>query len=288
MRLLFLFSFISLVLAQDPGLQVTNIIGIGRQGQIVYGTTINVTFVPVDNKPTSIIIVRGNPDNLTELHTVTNNAIQGTYSFDMPSLDTQAATYFLKLSRGSESVYSTPFRVFDKAGNPFNGPPGRPPSAWTSSLVSTSTGTPTPTNAPATISSPSSSPSSFPSSEVENSGGVSTGEKAGIGAGAALGGLALLFGAFYIGRSVQRKRMAQKDDEEGDIDPDRKDRFELGGDGALQELKEGDVYPTELPEKENVDPVELPGHEYTSELPGDHAREADTSERPRSNPYEPK
>lgn len=284
MRLLFLFSFICSVLAQDPELHVLNIIGTGRQGQIVYGTSINVTFVPVDNKPTSIIIVRGSPDNLTELHTVTDNATQGTYSFVMPSLDTQAATYFLRLSRGSVSVYSTSFRVFDKAGNPFSGPPGRPWPASTSSPVSTSTDTPTPTNAPATIGSPSTSPSS----EVENSGGVSTGAKAGIGAGAALGGLALLFGAFYVGRSAQRKRMARKGDEEGEIDPDRKDKFELSGDAALQELKEGDVYPAELPEKDKVDPVELPGHEYTSELPGDHAHNVDTSERPRTNPYEPK
>ena len=83
--------------------------------------------------------------------------------------------------------------------------------------------------------------------------------------------------------------MAPQDDEAGDVDPDRKDRHELDGDGAVQELKEGDVYPSEMAEeKVDIEPVELPGHDCTSELQGTDARTEDVAEQTRTNPYEPK
>lgn len=280
MRFLLLLSITVSVL----GLNVTSI----HQSygpQIIYGKGVDVTFIPVDDRPTTIVIVEAN--NASNIHTLTNNATQGKYTFIMPAGDEARTTFSLTLSRESEVSPAQSFMVFDKYG-----PPGRPGQSPTSnaSSVSTTTSTPTPTNAPANTDPPNSSSSPID----EGNSGLGTGAKAGIGVGVSLGALALLFGAFVIGRSVQRKRMTPKDQEvevgaaTGDIDPDQKDRMELDGDAALQELKEGDVYPTEMAEKVHMEPVELPGHDYTSELQGNHAHNDDEHDRPRPNPYEPK
>lgn len=283
MRLLLLISFTVSVLGQGTHLNVTSIMQ--AQGpQIIYGNNVVVKFIPVDDIPTTVAIMKGPPDNLTQVHSLTDNATQGSYTWTMPALDQQPATFYLKLSRGSDFVHSEAFRVFLTYGPPpgvsasRGGPPvGRPTpssvehsgSTTSNTPTSTPTPTPTPTGGPAT--SEPLNPS--PSPKAENNSGLSTGAKAGVGVGASLGALILLFGAFYIGRSVQRKRMTPKDDEAGDVDPDRKDHLELDGDTTLHELKEGDVYPLEMGEKVNMDPVELPGHEYTSELQGDNTHE---------------
>ncbi|KAH7138907.1 hypothetical protein B0J11DRAFT_28073 [Dendryphion nanum] len=288
LRLILFLSIAVLVFGQNAALEVLT----APSAPVSPNSTITITFVPVDDIPTIIDIVKGPLSHVTDIARVTDNATQGKYTWNIQGLGAIADNYILRISRGTEVAYSQQFRIFgtDRPEGPPRTPQSRggnwpPPQSTPSSGSST---TPSAINSP-TGPTASSISTGAPSSSPIPESGLSAGAKAGVGVGATIGGIALLVGAFFVGRTFQRKKAAvQEDDEVGQTYDDEKAQFELNGDG-VHELKEGDYNPVELPMKVHVDPVELPGDRPNpGELQGDHVPVESDSGRPKNRSYEPK